>query len=179
MESDDGRRHVSRLTHIRTTSETPKAQALSSIVVVLLLKVVPNHFVMGRVANDDFVQTLGCQPVHRIVNYPHVSQRKKTLVQSAPATEATIGMSIFSGYIKRVNEFTITTAYASTTRTTPHLTHFLLLQIATHRGKPIILESENLREYAEKTAESALAEKSTYRICPMKVLVAVKRGSRN
>jgi len=61
-----------------------------------------------------------------------------------------MGMSIFSGYIKRVNEFTITTAYVSTTRRTPYLTHFLLLQIATHRGKPISWNQETPELMREK-----------------------------
>ena len=69
-----------------------------------------------------------------------------------------MGMSMFSGYIKRVNEFTITTAYGSATRMATHLTHFLLLQIATHRGIPIFLESEGDGDFAEKTAECDLAE---------------------
>ena len=142
-------------------NDSPNTHPLSSIVVVLLLKVVSDHLVVRRVANNDLVQTLGRQPVHRIVNDTHVSQGKKTLVRSAAATESTMGMSIFSGYIKRVNEFTITTAYVSTTRRTPHLTHFLLLQIATHRGTPIFLESDSRGDYAEKTAERDMAENNS------------------
>ena len=157
-------------------NDSPSTHPLSSIVVVLFLKVVSDHLVVRRVANNDLVQTLGRQPVHRIVNDTHVSQGKKTLVRSAAATESTMGMSIFSGYIKRVNEFTITTAYVSTTRRTPYLTHFLLLQIATHRGKPISWNQETPELMREKPRDLFWQKKTTHRICSMKVLVAVKRG---